>query len=53
MMNRTKINILAGAEFKHRLRDKQREVDSLRKENEKSGRIILLGGFVLALGLFT
>lgn len=51
IMNQTKINTLIGANFKYRLRDKQREVDMLKKENETWEKIIILGGVVLMVGL--
>lgn len=51
MMNQAKINSFIGADFKYRLREKQRQVDALREKNEKSEAIIILGAVILLVGL--
>lgn len=51
IMNQTKINTLVGADFKYRLRDKERQVNALKERNVRSEKIIILGAAVLLLGL--
>lgn len=51
MLNQTKLNTLIGADFKYRLREKQRQVESLKEENSRSGKVIILGSVLLILGL--
>lgn len=51
MLNQTKLNTLIGADFKYRLRDKQRQVETLKEENSRSGKVIILGTVILIVGL--
>lgn len=51
MMNQTKLNTLVGADFKYRLREKQRQVEILQEKNARAGKIIILGGVILIFGL--
>lgn len=51
MLNQTKLNTLIGADFKYRLREKQRQVETLKEENSKSGKVIILGTAILIIGL--
>lgn len=51
IINQTKLNTLVGADFKYKLREKQSQVETLKEENDRSVKIIILCVVVLIFGL--
>lgn len=51
LFNSKKVNAVLSADFRYRLRDKQKEAEALRRKNEESRRIIIYEAIALAAGL--